>query len=302
MPLEIVPCTAGDSATLRAVTEDPSLAPDFDLLTGASLETMLADPFAPADLRWIGRVDGSPAGFAFTFVLPGRAGPWSMIWVGVTERARRRGLGSRLVAVASEGIRAHAPECREIGLSAWLPNAAAEAFATRHGFAPNRFTWLMERPGTEVEDVEWPPGIAVRPFDASDRMYADWSQVYNDSFADHDHSVFNTVDDCRRLMARPGMDPKTLLLAYRDGRCVGHCWNEIHDTRGEIGILGVVPSARRIGLGRALLRWGVRWLIEAGVPRVTLLVHGANDRAIALYQGEGFQVARTRKTWVRLVP
>lgn len=298
MRLDIAPC-GDDYATFRAIVEHPSLASDFDLLVGSSLDTMLADPFGPPDLRWIGLVDGVPAGFAFTFLLPGRDQQWAMIWLGVIDRFRRSGLGSRLIQTAVSAIRSQAPRTHEICTSAWLPNPAAEAFASRHGFEPNRFTWLMERAGSRVPDPDWPPGIETRVFAPSDRAFEDWNQVYNQSFADHDHSVVSTVDECRRLMARPEMDPSSLLLAYRDGRCVGHCRNEIHDGRGEVAILGVIPEARRTGLGRALLRWGVRWLLEARTSRVTLLVHGANDRAIALYRSEGFEVARTRRTWSR---
>ncbi len=300
MRFDIAPC-GDDYATFRAIVEDPSLAPDFDLLVGSSLDTMLADPFGPPDLRWVGLVDGAPAGFAFTFLLPGREHPWAMIWLGVIDRFRRNGLGSRLIGTAVSAIRARAPECHEISTSAWLPNPASEVFVARHGFEPHRFTWLMDRPGLSVPEPVWPQGIETRVFAPSDRAFEDWNQAYNESFADHDHSVVSSVEDCRWLMSRPGMDPKGLLLAYQDGRCVGLCRNEIHDDRGEFAILGVVPAARRIGLGRALLRWGVRWLIESGTPRVTLLVQGANDRASALYRSEGFEVSRTRRTWSRTV-
>ena len=92
-----------------------------------------------------------------------------------------------------------------------------------------------------------------------------------------------------------------LMLAYRDGRCVGFCRNERHATRGEIGVLGTTHDARGIGLGRALLRWGVGWL-EAHVPGpVTLLVDGDNEGALALYKSEGFEVSRTRRIWGRVI-
>lgn len=99
-------------------------------------------------------------------------------------------------------------------------------------------------------------------------------------------------------MARPVPVPDGLMLAYRDGACAGFCRTSLEAEGGEVAILGVAPEARAIGLGRALLRWGVRWLIEAGAKRVTLLVDGENDTALRLYRSEGFDVARTREIWL----
>ena len=71
---------------------------------------------------------------------------------------------------------------------------------------------------------------------------------------------------------------------------------------GEIAVLGTVPEARRIGLGRALLRWGVAWLEIHDAPRITLLVDGDNEQALVLYLSEEFHVARTREVWAKPGP
>jgi hypothetical protein len=78
------------------------------------------------------------------------------------------------------------PGARALGscLAAWQPCAPAEAFAARHGFALLRHFWLMDRPRGPVAEPAWPPGIAVRLFDGSDRSVADWDDAYNRSFAD----------------------------------------------------------------------------------------------------------------------
>ena len=60
-----------------------------------------------------------------------------------------------------------------------------------------------------------------------------------------------------------------------------------------------MPAARGIGLGRALLRWGVAWLERESALPVTLMVDGANEGALALYRSEGFAVTRTRRAWAR---
>ena len=68
---------------------------------------------------------------------------------------------------------------------------------------------------------------------------------------------------------------------------------------GEVALVGVVPEARGIGLGRALLRWGVSWIEAREAGTVELLVDGENDGALALYLSEGFVVTETREVWRR---
>src|ERR1051325_7423145 len=107
------------------------------------------------------------------------------------------------------------------------------------------------------------------------------------------------LEHAHKLVESPGFRADGVLLAYRQGRVAGFCRNELHATRGEVGTLGTVPAARGIGLGRALLRWGVGWLERESTLPVTLMVDGANDGALALYRSEGFAVTRTRHAWMR---
>ena len=130
-------------------------------------------------------------------------------------------------------------------------------------------------------------------------MLRDWTDAYNDSFARHYRFVRSGVDIARALVAEPGFRADGLGLAYRGGACVGFCRNTLHAARGEVATVGVVRAARGIGAGRALLRWGVRWLEAAAPLPVTLLVDGANEGALGLYRSEGFAVTRTRRIWAR---
>ena len=146
---------------------------------------------------------------------------------------------------------------------------------------------------------QWPAGITLRAYDGSDAMRQEWTDVYNDSFSGHYRFSPATLEDADRISADPAFRPDGLLLAYRESACAGFCRIEQHETRGEIGTLGTAHSARGLGLGRALLRWGVAWL-EANTPKpVTLIVDGANEGALGLYRSEGFEVSRSRQIWGR---
>jgi hypothetical protein len=67
----------------------------------------------------------------------------------------------------------------------------------------------------------------------------------------------------------------------------------VRGDRGWIGGLGVVPSARRRGLGRALMEA----VLEQAPPTVTLEVLEQNEPAIALYESLGFEHVRVLEVW-----
>lgn len=305
MAFDLHPLLPGNLEALRALLAHPSLAYEFDAyLAAGMLEDKLADPFVDPAGTLLALVDGEPAGFSLAFVLPEPAGgAWAMLRIGVAQPFRRQGLGTALLERVLGCLRARANadagELREVCMSAWLPSAAAPAFAARHGFLAARNYWRMERAIEPVPDVTWPPGIEARTFDGSDAALADWNEVYNRSFAEHYHFVPSTVEHCRTLAAGGTFLPRGLVLAYRGDACVGFCRNEPAGRTGVVGVLGVVPEARGIGLGRALLRWAVAYFAGRGFERAGLIVEGQNEGALRLYLSEGFAVTRRRETWSR---
>jgi mycothiol synthase len=299
MAVELRPYRSSDLADLRSLVEAPGITEQYDLFAGpGGTERMLADPYALAAGVRLAFVDDQAVGFAYPIVLPGPPAPWAVLRGGVLPRFRRQGIGralhDHLVAwLPSQGRMAE----REI--SAWQPEPAADGFVAALGYSHDHWMWLMERPRGTPPAPEWPRGIRVRALDGSDAMLADWNAAYNDSFAEHYRYVSTPVEHAHALARQPGFRADGVLLAYRDGRVAGFCRSVLLPQRGEIGTLGTVRAARGIGLGRALLRWGVHWLERESALPVTLLVDGANERALALYKSEGFRVTRTRRSWAR---
>ena len=299
MSITLRTCGEDDVETLRSLVVDDSLAAHFDKFQGpGGLEHKLHDRVLARRGVQLAFVDGEPAGCGVPWMFSDPHDTWVMMRVGVLERFRRRGVGAALACALVAFARAEAPDASPaISGSAWLPNPEAAALARRLGFVHERWFWLMERPRGVQAEAAWPDGVTVAAFDGSETMLRAWVDAYNDSFAHHFRFHAADLEYGRVLAADPSFRADGLLLAWRDGAVAGFCRNELHATRGEIGALGVVQAARGIGLGRALLRWGVRWL-EANQPhRITLLVDGENENALRLYRSERFDVARTREIW-----
>ena len=303
MSVEIVPYESRHLETLRRLVRDGGLAGEFDFLVQpGQLEEKLTDPYLAPDCVFLGRDGGRTVGFSLAFVVPATGGgAWAAIRLGVDASARRRGLGSALLARVAERLASSRFEggVHELGLAAFMPNPAAEAFAAAHGFEHTRWFWRMERPTAPAPDLNWPAGIEPRMFVGSEAAIADYNDAYNASFARHYHFVPSTLATLRRRLEHPGALADGLLLAYRGDCCVGFCRNERMSSTGVIGVLGTIPEARGIGLGRALLRWAIASFGSRGFPRVGLMVDGENESALALYRSEGFEIERTRRFWRR---
>ena len=66
---------------------------------------------------------------------------------------------------------------------------------------------------------------------------------------------------------------------------------------GEITNVAVAQSARRRGVGRALIGELIRALADRKIFRIVLEVRASNEPALHLYEQEGFAVVGTRKNF-----
>lgn len=301
MPFDIVPFRLSDPARFRPLLDDPALAREFDiLLPPGQLERQLTDRLAAPDASLLAFERGTPAGFTLGFALPEAGGGFrAVLRLGVATRFWRRGLGTALLERAAAAFAQDGTLPSKLQLAAWQPAPEADAFVARHGFAHARWYWRMSRAPLPVPAPVWPAGVETRVFDGSIRMIRDWTAAYNDSFAEHWGYIPGTTLDARSQAADPLFLAGGLIVAYRGEAPIGFCRNESVGTTGVVGVLGVSPAARGIGLGRALLRWSVAYLDRAGYEKVSLEVDGENETARRLYVSEGFEVERTRHIWSR---
>ena len=206
---------------------------------------------------------------------------------------RRRGLGTTLLQ--------RMLEVSDGRLEVWATRntVAARGLAARVGLIPVRQLFLMTRPLTgPVDAAELPPGVSIRPFVPHQDEDA-WLAVNAAAFATHPEQGGLTRADLDQRMAESWFDPAGFLVAERvpprdpgHDQLIGFHWTKQHSGRlGEVYVLGVDPSARVRGLGRALLKAGLDHLRQAGNTEVELYVDAENTRAVALYDKSGFSVA-----------
>jgi mycothiol synthase len=221
---------------------------------------------------------------------------------------RRQGIGRALVEGGIEAERAR--DRPDLILGALPGDVAAKAFLAAAGLAFHSMLWDLDLPpDAAVDEPRWPSGLAARPFDRT-RDVEPWIALFNTAFADHATPLQIDASFITAGLDDPALDDADTevledaaareLVGFcatapirRDGGVVDHA---------EIWTIGVRPDRQGEGLGRQLLRWGVRYLRAIGVPHVSLSVNGRNERALALYESEGFVRSRTRERWARPVP
>src|SRR5262245_2383644 len=125
-----------------------------------------------------------------------------------------------------------------------------------------------------------------------------------------DAAVFPSLGDrhgCTYLMTeicrRAGFVPEaTWLLGHAGGYC-----GTVQGLRERTGVgaiqnLGVVPSFRGRGLGRALLLQALHGFSRAGLGKAILEVTAQNEAAVRLYRRVGFRCRKTVYRAVEAVP
>jgi ribosomal protein S18 acetylase RimI-like enzyme len=131
----------------------------------------------------------------------------------------------------------------------------------------------------------WPDGVTCatwRDTDATD-VHAVMAAAYRDGGG----TVAPLAEWAPAFMGDAEFDAATCFIARRvDTAIVGVClcWSSAF-----VKDLCVHPSARRQGLGQALMRTALRTFADRGHTEVSLKVEADNTRAIRLYEALGFR-------------
>lgn len=215
-----------------------------------------------------------PAGLAVGDLAPARL-PGA--WAGILP-ALLNGLEA-LIGTSAAGLQVWV---RHVDIGDLAPAVAA-------GYRVDRRLGVLGRVLYDVPAIDPPPGTVVRAYreDADDEAVVDVLAAAYEGTGDGGWDLAR-FRDRRRL---PWFQPEDLLLAVdADGLVGGLHWLKRRDAMtGEVYNLAVHPSAQGRGLGPVLLHAGLAHLRAGGRSEVILWVDRANERAVALYTGRGFE-------------
>jgi ribosomal protein S18 acetylase RimI-like enzyme len=123
--------------------------------------------------------------------------------------------------------------------------------------------------------------VEIRPFTEDDRdaVVALWdacdlTRPWNDPYRDIDRKVAH--------------DPTGFVVGVRDGEVVATAMFGYDGHRGSVFYVAIRPDFENQGLGRALMDHIEDALLEAGCPKVNVMVRHDNKAAIAFYERIGY--------------
>jgi mycothiol synthase len=178
-------------------------------------------------------------------------------------------------------------------------DAPFHSLVERAGFVHERVILRMWRVLDDVVPAPtWPDGMTVRPYD--DRDGPDVKLLLDEAYTWDAHYTPQSFDEWRAYMTdHDEFDPSLWFLVERGGElvaCALH-WKE-HDKRGWLKDIAVREGARSAGIGKSLIRHGLRAYEARGVERVGLKVDAANPTGAAeLYAREGFVIDQHLEIW-----
>lgn len=157
------------------------------------------------------------------------------------------------------------------------------------GYVEARRLAVLARPLSRApEQSPTPDGVVIRTYrpDQDDAAVVD---VLARAYAGTAEAGWD-LEGFRERRRYDWFDPDDLLLAVAaDGAVAGIHWTKRRGpTVGEVYNLAVAPSAQGHRLGPALLTAGLRHLHRRGIREVLLWVDAANQRAVRLYEAQGF--------------
>lgn len=270
------------------------VADDTDGVYPVSEQVLLRlreDP-GPSAAHVLARSGGQLVGYGFLDGLSESAGATGELVV--HPMARRRGIGSAMVATAIE-LSGRTASPSRLRLWAHGDHPSASAIALSFDFERWRMLSRLRRSlRGGLPAPQLPRDVRLRAFRPGEDDQA-WLRLNAEAFADHPEQGAWRLADLKSRMAEPWFSPSGFLLAERvpspgaEPELLGFHWTKVRSgTVGEVYVLGVSPVAGLKGLGTALALAGLRHLRELGLETVLLYVDETNRKAMALYRKLGF--------------
>ncbi|MDF5721305.1 MAG: GNAT family N-acetyltransferase [Rhizonema sp. PD37] len=230
----------------------------------------------------------------------------------VHPNARSGNLERQIVAWAEQRMREVQQE-RDVSvklhISARDDKVGLIALLESNGFKSESYVLIMRRSLKEpIPEPQLPASFTLRQVRSQQDAEA-WVEFYHRSFIDNSSYYNLTVEHFHNLRSPPTYRPELDLVAIApDGTFAACCDCSINPesnkrnrhSEGWIDKLGTRRGFRRIGLGRAMLLFGMRQLQAAGMDIAKLAVDFDNPNgALQLYESVGFHKLYTLISYVK---
>lgn len=192
------------------------------------------------------------------------------------------------------------PKWEEVSQLMWnsllsqLPIALTTAYGfynTKHGYAALLMSRLSaERIGEhtvlrlqrDILGVEKPENIHIE--ELTEQHYSDFKLLHQAAFKEAYYSaeeILSQVDSTHKVFA-----------AIHDGKLIGYVYTEAEPAfeEGDIHFFAVDPAERKQGIGTALLRHALSFLMSFdAITSLSLCVNQSNQGAMSIYERAGFE-------------
>lgn len=215
---------------------------------------------------------------------------------GVVEpEYRGRGIGTALLRWAVDAA-CREPAATEFRTSVNGREPESVGLVESMGFEYIRtFYRMLHRDPASVEAAQFPDGVRVDDSLRGEALLDALVAAHDASFIDHWNFHPAPREQFAHVFSYDGVEGELAFVAFGpQGDVAGYNWCFLDRgpgvLRGVVGQLGTSRPYRGIGLGRALLRHGVRALAARGATEVELGVDAENPSgALGLYERTGFE-------------
>lgn len=315
--------------TMRPYLGEADLQPIVDLTNtceavdqldnGTSLDELRSELSAPTvdqarDIRLWEDADGQLVGYAQLWIPNQGAERTGQLWFCVHPEMRGVGIEQSMIDWGTGRMREVG---QEHGVRVRINSGSRDhhterlALLEQAGFVLTRYFFTMHRSLSEpIPEPQVPEGFTLRHL-AGEHEAEEWTAAFNQSFIDHWNHHEMGVELRRHWMQEPSYDPTLDLIAVApDSRFAAFAWCGINQdenrrtgrNEGWIYSLGTRRGFRKIGLGRAILLFGLQRLKAAGVAIAALGVDAENPTgALRLYESVGFYKAYTRVVYSKAI-
>jgi mycothiol synthase len=201
-----------------------------------------------------------------------------------------------IVGGPSEGelLRRAVERCREMGAQVAHiclgHDSPRNKLLEKEGFHLARVYWDMLWQHETVPEVEPPAGFTIRSFQPGDAEAL--TEVQNAAFSGSWGFSPNTLEQIEYRSSMSNTPHQGILFLVNGDRVAAYCWTHIAPangkTRGIIGMIGVAPDYRGLGVSKPILSASMGYLKSIRVDDIGLHVDGNNAPAIRLYASMGF--------------